>query len=384
MSRAGAGGGCRGRVVVAAAASAATVAKVSHLPVYRPDRRSGPLPVPRICLPFAFVSLPTGVQLMLAREGDDELQRALAVSPFTADSVLDTLAETAAPHARRLALRRTTRGDLVNRSLSADAFPSGAAYAARNPLADPQLLAAGLRSTDRAVALSCYLNPRTPQRARRRITPRDATRVTDVGGSLADRVVRANELVLANPFMAHAAGRWDGTVRRALAGLPALTAEQAAQLRGAGRAGLATLARHPVQSGFDTTGDLAACVAEASPALDMQLVDGANLDLSTALMLLQRRPVPEPHVIARLVRRLGPSFLAAVTAADLAVSRITAATWAEPMIEFRHHALVALAASTAKVPAVLGDDEQLWRTYFTLLQDWHGDHAELAESARKL
>jgi hypothetical protein len=249
---------------------------------------------------IAAMRLPLVAQNVLASAGP-ECRSVLAASPHTDTGLLAALCRDRIPGIRRFAYLRTDDVDLLRDELSRPSAGLCTPYAARNPSAPADLLAHATRNPQVQTALGAYLNPSTPEDARRRLTPERATEITDVGGSNHDRVVRAHELVVNNPWMLDTPDAWDGNVRRALAGLPQATAEHLEIIRKVGRSGGSAVRRHPV---------LRAEFGQRSPqewgTHELARIGGAAVDLmvlrrddfdATAAMLvlgLGEKPEPEP------------------------------------------------------------------------------------------
>jgi hypothetical protein len=340
-------------------------------------------------LPYlAYLLLPDVAQRQLLQRGGRAAALTLAVSRLTDISVIDELTEHEDPQVRRLAYRRTSRVDLVNAALSGEHFVSGAPHAARNVLADPDLLTENLTAADRALALACYCNENTPLAARMRMTPSRADELSEVGSNNAAKLVRSHALVDANRWMLADAGTYGPFVRRALAALPELTREQGDAIRAAGRAGATTLSRHPLYSGFDPyRSDVHSSIAMVSPTVDLILSGLDYLTEEQAASLLSRRVEPEPYVIARIVARFGP-FIGGLTDSSVVQrwsdTRAEAAEWLEEPVAAMRLVYMQARDQMTEAVEILGTDAAAWSNFLSLLPGWSAGYSDAARAATKL
>jgi hypothetical protein len=330
----------------------------------------------------ALTSLPHAGQLQVARTTSAPVRRALAANPFTAGDIIDRLTADPDTTTARRAVARTHDPEIIARYAKKS---PGTPAPYRNPNAPVALLTAALTSPVGAVRLAAMLNPSTPRDlVRQHLTLAEARDLTDVGSSLGERVVRAHELVIANPWMLDHAGAWTPNLRRALANLPQLAPEHAAEIRQAGWSGWESHKRHPIHLGHDLTRmTVAELLAAESCATDLELCRRPDLTLIAAHTVIRRETRPaEPHIIARLATRFGA---AAVTLPhQLAGTRIRSAAWSAPIVA--EAATVDDHTLTDAQHAVthLGDDERAWEAFWALIPDWHLPLVELARSGKTL
>lgn len=330
-------------------------------------------------------------QEILSRSPFPGVRAALASSPDTAESVLDRLARDRAPEVRRYALRRTTAVDVLSTTLAPGRRGLLTAAAAANPLAPEHLLIEALASTDRAVRLAAWCNSSTPLAQRMTLDAATADELVCVGGSLADQVVRAHSLALANPWLSDTPKKWGGVLRRALAALPGLTREQVAELRSVSSHGRAALAAHPVmlQGGIPDLGDLSTRIGLGSPAVDLLTLGAEEVSCGDAALLLQRvEPEPEPIVIAAAVRRFGPKVLIDVIRSGAVTkwssTRVSAAAWSEPVIGFVKNNDDQNLPAFQRSSEILGTSPQAWETFVSLLPSWHNLIEDAAQAAASI
>ena len=337
---------------------------------------------------LAVTRIPLAGQQLLASRGSRQVRAALATSPTTEQSVVEALVSDGDPDVRKYAHARTHdvgRLDAVLRTKPGVCTP----FAARNPFASPDALAAVLDSSHRGVALNAWCNPATPEEARRALTVERASELCRVGGSTHDHAVRAFELVIANPWMAHDAARWGGEVRRALCGLPGITAKALQVIRKAGRHGSSTAKRHPaLQPDPDPRPleewSLDELALWGSTATDLVLAEHPLLDAKFAHAALHANI--EPHVLGRLVNRFGSAELlyageqSCPPYLDWSGTRYKAATWVAPVLGF-----VSISSldvdDVRQAGEILASDQIAWETFLSLLGNWHDSLTSAATTA---
>lgn len=330
---------------------------------------------------------PTGFDV-LASSPEREVRGAIATSPHTPIPVIDRLAEDRDPMVRRYALARTTNIAALTNATTPGREGLIASSAHSNPAAPVANLVAGLASKDRAVRLAAWCNPTTPLEPRLQLSASVATSITHVGGSLADQVVRAHALVLANPWMLDNPGRWDGNIRRALGAVYEASAEALQAILAAGSAGRSAAKAHPaLNEDAGEQADLQVRVAAGSPAVDLELLADPVSDESIARLILQRTaPPPEPITIGHAVRRFGVRVLAGGRGDEHPVqhwsgTRLAAASWVAPVLGFMHQGFPQDVADIEAASAILGDSRPGWETFLSLLPSWHATAAEAAQVA---
>lgn len=346
-------------------------------------------------LTLAAMRLPLAAQRILAKDRDKECRTALAASPHTDPSVLATLIRDRIPGIRRFAHLRTDDVEALSAELSREKTGISTPYAARNPLAPKELLVEALASPNEQTALGAYVNPATPEDERRKLTPERATEIVAVGGSNHDRVVRAHELTVNNPWMLERIGEWDGNVRRALAGLPQATEEHLKAIIAAGRSGSIAVRRHPIRRA-----DLRERPVGTFSALELGTFGGAAFDMlaldhrdfgsATARSIINRRGEceAEPHIIGRIVNRFGPEVLEHDTIPAMILwsgTRFHAAGWVAPVMGFLTFNMPVEWSSLRPAVESLGSDVNAWETFLQLIDEsWQGTAEEAAEAAFNL
>lgn len=346
-------------------------------------------------LTLAAMRLPLAAQRILAKDRDKECRTALAASPYTDPSVLATLTRDRIPGVRRFAHLRTDDVEMLSSELSRGKAGISTPYAARNPLAPKELLVKALSSLNEQTALGAYVNPATPEDERRKLTPERAVEIVAVGGSNHDRVVRAHELAVNNPWMLERICEWDGNVRRALAGLPQATEEHLSAITAAGRSGSIAVRRHPIRRV-----DLRERPVGTFSALELSTFGGAAFDMlaldhqdfgpATARMIINRRDEceAEPHIIGRIVNRFGPEVLEHDTIPAVVLwsgTRFHAAGWVAPVMEFLMFNMPIEWAALRPAVESLGADVGAWELFLQLIDEsWQGTAEEAAEAAFNL
>jgi hypothetical protein len=340
---------------------------------------------------IAAMRLPLVAQRILV-SAEPECRSVLAASPHTDTELLASLCRDKTPGIRRFAYLRTDDVELLREELSRQTAGLCTPYAARNPLAPADLLVHTLGSTQTQAALGAFLNPSTPEDARRRLTPARATELTDVGGSNHDRVVRAHELVVNNPWMLETPDAWDGNVRRALAGLPQATAEHLERIKKAGRSGGSAVRRHPaLRAEFSErtpqelgTHELARI---GGAAADLMVLHRPDFDSQAAEIILGfgEKPEPEPHIIGRILNRLGAEALSVEVLPSMlrcSGTRYNAASWVAPIMGFLTFDMTLQWPGLREAFTRLGDDRPVWETFLSLIgTSWHGTPLEAAEAS---
>jgi hypothetical protein len=320
------------------------------------------------------------------------IRTALAASTTTPTAIVDQLAHDHDPNVRRFALSHTSDRSALHAATLPGREGLIASSAHANPLSPVDHLVAGLSSLDRGVRLAAWCNPSTPLEKRATLSPQTATTITRVGGSLADQVVRAHALVLANPWMLEDPARWDGNIRRALAALPGASACSLNQILAAGASGRAAVKAHPALNPTLnlTAGEIEELVAAGSPAVDVELVKnpGYGIDVARAV-LVRTEPEPEPIVIGLAVRRFGARVLVGVDdyrgpADTWSGTRFGAASWFAPALGFVTRGFQKDVREIEAASEILGSSRQAWETFVALLPSWHEGAVEAAYAATQV
>ena len=328
------------------------------------------------------VKLPITGQQTLVRSKSAETRRALAANMQLDQTIIERLAADTDVTTSTRALPRSNDVQLVSKHLSSTGARGIAAHS--NRLAPVEALEDSLTTGNRAIRLACHINPSTPEALRRQyLTPAEAEALTEVGTSLGERVIRAHELVLANRWMLETPGVWSKQVRRALADLPELTADQAGEIRKAGRAGNVNLSRHPVNRGVDPAMlTIPELMAELCTAADLTLIERPELSVSVARLTATRlTPVAEPVVLARLARRFGLHVVGAPS--KFASTRVRSAAWSEPAMAYC--GLSQYDLQDAELAAErLGESVEAWESFIRLAPDWEGSLLSLSNTSKIL
>jgi hypothetical protein len=333
----------------------------------------------------ALAPLPEEAQRSLTRHRSTAVRRALASSMHLDPSVAQTLTADADRMVVRLALRRTLDEAAVNTAIGGGR--RNAADAAKNPIADPDALAAALRSPFDEVVLAALTNPSTPESERRMLPLSRIIEVCEVGDPVGNRVVRTHETLLANRWLLEQIPSFTHSMRRAALALPDLDAGQYKALVAKGRNRFTRL--HPLGSGL---------VLDGTPSEEMLLIGSAAVDLyiaehpGTTLEMAQTmfsrhwKQMIEPHVLARLFRRFGEPLLSAQQTgplARLATTRVNSTAWSEP--HFAYYTKIwpdrgATSAAMRDAAAILGNDADAWTMFTTLENGWEQSAPELARA----
>jgi hypothetical protein len=317
------------------------------------------------------------------------IRMALAASTTTPTVIVDQLVHDHDPGIRRFALARTSDRPALHAATLPGREGLIAVAAHANPLSPIDHLVAGLDSKDRGVRLAAWCNPSTPLEQRTTLSSQTATMITRVGGSLADQVVRAHALVLANPWMLEDPARWDGNIRRALAALPGASSAALNEILAAGASGRAAVKAHPaLNPTLDlTSGEIDELVAAGSPAIDVELVKTPGNSIEVARAVLARtEPEPEPIVIGLAVRRFGARVLVGTTADSGPVdtwsgTRVGAASWFAPALGFVTRGFPKDVREIEAASEILGSSRQAWETFVALLPSWHEGAVDAAHAA---
>jgi hypothetical protein len=339
---------------------------------------------------LAVSRLPEVAQFALLKNQSIPFRRYLAVSPFlTADAALSCLKGQPGWIATK-SLLKVADEKVLAKALNGKSI-TRAAHAARNSLADPDLLVKALNSPDRELSLAAFLNPSTPEAERRkRLTPDWAKYITHRGEPLSQTVVRANELVHANQWMLETPSIWPTQVRRGVAGHPAATKETLEGVRKGGWSGWKWFSSHPVLLDEKPLSDWRwdDLAQLGSPAADLYLVSHDKMGCSIMAMIATRtgRP-PEPHVLARMFQRFGLNPFVHYSRNHLADTRVYAAAWLVPATEILYWGWPTLESSIAEINDLikeLGEDAKAWESLNVLLHGWSGTWPELAQTAKSL
>lgn len=332
----------------------------------------------------ALMALPLEGQHQLARNPEWRVRCSLAASTLTNIEIINTLAHDPELKVRREAWVRTTDLDLIagvlqNARKGKAGVPIETMYATRNLGALGDLLAEALKSTNKEVTLAAYCNPSTPERSRRGLLSAPiAAAMTATGRHQDDRVIRANELVLANPWMADPEDwrNWSAIVRRAFAA----STEATKYAKGAGR-----LAAHKNNVSIEDMVNLN-WVAE-----DIDTINRDNFTYDEARQMLNRdgRRITVPHVAGRLVNKFGvPVLCDTKFGVHASINNMyPTIAWLAPVLHwYCIGGVVGYPDPVDTINAIktLGDEPKRWEMFINLLPHWHGTLSEAAEASDKL
>jgi hypothetical protein len=100
-----------------------------------------------------------------------------------------------------------------------------------------------------------------------------------------------------------------------------------------------------------------------------------------AEMAADGRREPEPHVVARVVNRFGPSILnSRTTRVRFSRTADLAAAWTSPAVEYSDAVTHAMWTEVSALPSRLGEDRTAWELFASLAQDFVGDMADLIDA----
>jgi len=326
---------------------------------------------------ITLTSLSAEAQLAAAKTGDSQLCENLAYNTQLQSEAANLLWRDKRPTVKRLALRAMSDTDALNEHVVGTGLYAVAA--ASNPNTSHARLGWVTNSPAPRVALAAYCNDNTPLADKIGLTPDRASKLTEVGGNLAERVVRSYELVLANPWMKDQPEKWSHNLRRGMTGLPCLTLEESNKLDSCGYKQWASYQGHPARVGEDiqtlTTSEL---LQRGSSACDLVALTRSDLTEDDAFMVLYSRKVAaEPHVLARFIKRFGVGVI--LKPSRLSGSRFSGASWTNPAVEARDrvpnvNAWYDLQAASLK----LGSSEAAWALFANMANNWGSSAEELA------
>lgn len=330
--------------------------------------------------------LPAAGQLALANlrhPWATRAQAALASRTDLTSAAARTLVGHLNPTVRRRALACTSDRNLLANVRSGSTRDLAAV--AQNRHSDPAQLAALVHHTSDEVVLRAVCNPATPQKARRAAlsSPERAEHLVKRKSPLGAQVVRAGELAAVNSWLLEHAHAQKPAILRGLLTLPDCNAEL---LTAAGAGRWPSSALHPGRWGEQPSQMDSDTLAEhPSGAAHLELLSRSECTAAQAGRILLghelrsgRKVDPEPHVLARIVRRFGSQPFAAVdtAAALLAGTRIEAAGWADAQAGELLAMFTSYGRSSVHGPRDLGaaqqvtdillDDSDAWAVFYHL------------------
>lgn len=333
----------------------------------------------------------------MARTQNLILRAAIAIAPGTSLDVIDTLTREAEPFIRSAYLRRTRnlrplKAILRKAYLRQDKHgdPSGdSVNACRNANVPIGLLIQMLKHPDANIALAAFCNPSTPESARRNLTPQQAGTLVGTGLTPGGQEVRANELVLANPWMLeNPAIGWCGDIRRAFTNSPTATKSVLLAVKDTNDI---HIEKHPAYRGVDvTTLDVNALLGLETGVSDLIAINKPEFTETDAMHIINRASRVDGHIAGRLINRYG---IGMAQAYDKRAEwhEIISTMWLAPLLGWSktihepHHATVEDERQNALISIKLLDDNQHnWETLVDLLPNWHGTVLEAVKTACKL
>lgn len=331
----------------------------------------------------ALMPLPGSVQDHLADLDIPEVNHALAASPWITPMLASRFAASGDITACIRALPKCDDVDLLTAFLKTNGLK--AAYAARNPRLPSDELERSLKHSNDAVRLAGYCNPSTPLESRQQgLTKVTAHVLVNVAPTAAGDVIRGYELALANPWMLELSGEWSLPVHRGLTTLPEMTSDQYLAIRKAGYARWDSMKTHPAVTNDDpsrlSTRDLILVGACATDMLALTRDDLAPDDVPLFVSKVRREP--EPHILARLMDRFGPTLLNSLSDRDrLSQTAYRAGAWSSPIVSYVGLFSHAWYSDVADAVSRLGENTTAWGLFTALAADASTGFAELADAA---
>lgn len=237
------------------------------------------------------------------------------------------------------------------------------------------------RHADTDIALHAVCNPHTPEPARRQTLAdsSNAARLVYRKSPVGAHVVRSGELATNNRWLLDHARTQHDLVLRGLLTLPDCTAEMLEWHKNK-LSRWASAAHHPARLGTPPSAlDTAQLTRSPSAAAHLELLQRDTTTAADAAELLNRHDHheidPEPHILARLVRRYGSApFTLTKTRNVLAGTRINTAAWAEPyagdllnlFATWQQPLNTALLADAGRALRHLGTDAEVWSMFARL------------------
>lgn len=345
-------------------------------------------------VPFALSDLPLIGQQTLAKSPYRIVREALAIAPNTHLDVVDNLGQHESGYERNAMLRRTRNvgmlTGILRTAIAAGGREAGEhsdiCSASRNPNAPGGLLTQMLRNVNKRAALEAYINPATPKKAKQQLTIGRAGALIETGETSEGQTIRANELVLANPWMLQNPTGWCGDIRRAFTNSPAATKSTLAAVR---KTSHINIEKHPANRGIDiATLDVTALLQLECGAGDVLALAKPEFTETDAIYISNRDSLTETHIVGRIINRYG--VVVALTHNKKNIDRASnwnreiATQWLAPLLawgspiggveqlteEEYHDTQIAI--------TLLGDNQQNWEAFTTLLPDWYGTSIEAA------
>lgn len=323
--------------------------------------------------------LSAGAQHIVSELGDTEMVRALSMNPtLDASAANNLLKRGGAVRMRALSFA----SDVEQVAAAARTGGLHGQWATRNPGLDPETLSGCLLSSSDATTLSALINVATPESARRSLSLRRIEGLVNVGGALANSVVRSFEVVLSNKWLRDYYADLSTNLRRGVTGLSDLSDDEIRKIESFRYSHWESHRLNPARGGCDISSmDTSSLVAAGSVACDVLALSRADLTRQHAELMLKRKNAPvEPHVLARIAKTFGADILR--HASDMSVARSAGAAWLVPVVGYSDECGHEIPWGELQEAAdTLGENQDAWLIYSKMRHSWNGDLRELAQAA---
>jgi hypothetical protein len=317
-------------------------------------------------------------QIIVSKLRDTEMSKALSMNPQLNSEAADNLLSMGRSIKMR-ALAFTSDLDSVKSAILKNGLH--AQYAARNVGLSPTFLSKCLKSSNDSVALSALINRSTDREARESLSLEKIECLVNVGGVLANSVVRSFEVVLANSWLRSEISRCSTNLRRGFTGLYDLTPEELEAIESGHYSYWESHKSNPLRRGVNLLSmSTLELVSIGSVACDLLALDDETMSRDDASVMLTRRTTDvEPHILARVVQRFGSEVLPSDS--TLSMARSGAASWLMPVVGYndeQNHDVPW--AELQKAADVLGDDAGAWNLYSEMRHLWRDSLSDLAQA----
>ena len=330
---------------------------------------------------IALCALSNDAQVAITDSREPRLKRMLAVSPFLTHDAAVRLLSQRGLHAN-VAVRALT--DPAQLAAAAETKGMRAMWAARNRLTPSTSLAQLAKRTGSPARYWALCNESLDESVSKvELTEYSVATLVRTGGSNADFLSRAVELVEHNWWMAATPDRWPATVRRALALDPRAEAELIHRIREAGPTKWPMFNHRPATpTATMTTAELVAHGGTTTARAALQRPDLTALQ-ARSLVMWHGGEVEAP-VIAGTVTRFGVAVADGISASN---TKLEAAVTLEPSVAFvsaQAPNLYGLDDTADTAGAILGGNVQGWNVYAALADTGHRNMCEMADAAIKI
>ena len=340
---------------------------------------------------LATLPLEKEYQKIIAQVGDNKTKRILAHSSHVDPTVALSLASDQDYVTRTYALRFCTDTDFIQSKHSEHAKNIKTQLElARNTHLPYEIAIKLLESSNYDLQFAGFTHPSIPvDEKKEKLTPSIAKTLINRGGCVGDRVVKAYELVLNNPYILDTIDTWDHYIKRALLGVDFITIDYVEYLKESRFKGLTSDKYLRLISILKNTDNFTIdhLTSLAEPLADLLVLKNPNTSLDQARKILTnsnklRKSVgPEPHIIGRLVKRFGSHVL--FNASDISDTRIRTASFVTPEVQY-YNILRKLTDEVLEIPEILGLDLVCWDNFSQLSKTWDKDLISLAHASVKL